>query len=135
MVARHDLVSRDVEVFVGVGGKLGKIVFGLVVFIFPAEPCHGDDVHDAGDGADLVAIVDGKKVGERNLVPRHDAKSGIRGALVDVKTAPDTQHDAQQEQGKRNAGDRQDAAPLVAKGGLGDKAGEGHGPLIRYFTF
>ena len=63
LVGWHDLIGRDLEVFVGVGGKLGEIVFGLVVFIFAAEPRHGDDVHYAGDGADLVAVIDGNEVG------------------------------------------------------------------------
>ena len=58
---------------------------------------------------------------------RHDAKGGVRRSLVNVEAAPDAEHDAEQEQRKRDAGDRQETAPLVAKGGLGDETCEGHG--------
>src|SRR5208337_2601911 len=70
---------------------------------------------------------DGKEVGERDLVPRHDAQSGVGGSLVDVETAPEAEHDAEQEQRKGDAGDRQQTTPLVAKGRLGDEAGDRHG--------
>ena len=73
LVGGHNLVGGDVEVFVGVGGELGEKVFRLVVFILAAEPGHGDDMHDSGNGADLFPIVDGKEVGKRDLVAGHDA--------------------------------------------------------------
>ena len=133
LVGGHDFVGGDVEVFVGVGGELGEIIFRLVVFICAAEPGHRDDMHDAGNGADLVAIVDGKEVGQRHLVPGHDAKRGIRRPLVDVEAAPDAQHDGEQEQREGDAGDRQQTAPLVAKRGLGDEGRDRHGER-RYFT-
>jgi len=78
-------------------------------------------VHDAGNSADLFPIIDGKEVGKRDLVTRHDAKRGVRRSLVDVEAPPDTEHDAEQEEGKRDAGNRQQTAALVAKGGLGTK--------------
>src|ERR1700730_4336171 len=127
LVGGHDLVGGDVEVFVGIGSELGEIVFRLVVLILAAEPGHGDDVHDSGNRADLFPIVDGKEVGKRDLVTGHDAKRGVRRSLVDIEAAPDAKHDAEQEERESDAGDRQQTAPLVAKGGLGDETGEGHG--------
>src|SRR5208282_48190 len=64
LVGGHDFVGGDVEVFVGIGGKLREVVFRLVVFILAAEPGHGGDMHDAGKSADLVAIIDRKEVRE-----------------------------------------------------------------------
>jgi hypothetical protein len=84
-------------------------------------------MHDTGNGADLVSIVDGNEVGKRDLVTGHDAKGGVRGSLVDIEAAPDTEHDAEQEERESDAGDRQQTAALVAKGGLGDEMREGHG--------
>src|SRR6266404_6777757 len=127
LVGGHDFVGRDVEVFVGVGSELSEEVFRLVVLILAAEPGHGDDVHDARNSADLFPIIDGNEVGERDLVTRHDAKRGVRGSPVDVEAAPDAEHDTEQEERKRDAGHRQHTAALVAKGGLGDETGEGHG--------
>jgi hypothetical protein len=106
---------------------MGEGVSRLIVLIRATEVGHGNYMHDAGNGANLVAIVNGKEVGERDLVTRHDAKGGIRGPLVDVKGAPDAEHDAEQEERKRDAGHRQQTAALVAKGGLGDEMREGHG--------
>jgi hypothetical protein len=84
-------------------------------------------MRDAGNGADLVPIINGNEVGERDLVTRHDAKGGVRRSLVDVEAAPDAEHDAEQEERKRDAGHGQHTAPLVAKGGLGNEMREGHG--------
>ena len=130
LVGRHALVCGHVEVLFGISGELGKKVFRFVVFVLAAKPGHGDHVDNARHGTHFVAIVDGKEVGERDLVPGHDAQCGIGSALVNVKAAPDGQHDAEQEQGERDAGNRQQAAAFVAEGGLGDKAGEGHNKNI-----
>src|SRR5712692_7976827 len=127
LVGGHDFIRGDVEVFVGVGGKLGEVVFRFVVLILATEPSHRDDMHDPGNRANLVAIINGKEVRERYLVTGHDAKRGVRRSLVDVEAAPDAEHDAEQEQRKSDAGDRQQTAPLVAKRGFGDEAGDGHG--------
>jgi len=102
-------------------------MFGLIVNVLAAEPSHGNDMDDAGHGPNLVAVVDRQEVGERDFVARHDAERGIRGSLIDIETAPNAQHDAEQKQGERDAGDSQEAAALVAEGGLGDETGEGHG--------
>src|SRR6202140_4086708 len=133
LVGGHDFVGGDIEVFVGVGSELSEEIFRFIVLILAAEPGHGDDVHDAGNGADLVPIIDGNEVGKRDLVTGHDAKGGVRGSLVDVEAAPNAEHDAEQEERKRDAGDREQTAALVAKGGLGDEMREGHGDR-KYFT-
>src|ERR1700678_4025470 len=121
LVGRHDLVGGDIEVFVGVGCELGKEVLRLVVFILTPEPGHRYDMHDTGNRANLVAIVNRKEVGERDLVSGHDAKRRVRRSLIDVEAAPDAEHDAEQEKGKGDAGDCQNAASLIAKSGLGDE--------------
>src|SRR5208283_5615275 len=127
LVGGHDLVGGDFEIFVGIGGELGEVVRGFVVNVGAPEPSHGSDVDDAGNGANLVAIIDGKKIGERDLMTSDDAQRGGGGSLVDVEAAPDAEHDAEQEERKGDAGNRQQTAPLVAKCGLGDEAGESHG--------
>lgn len=60
-------------------------------------------------------------------MPGHDAERGVRGSRVDVEAAPDAQHDAEQEQRERDAGNGQQTAPLIAKCGFCDEGGEGHG--------
>jgi len=67
LVGGHDFVGGDVEVFVGVGSELCEEVFRLVVLILATKPGHGDDVHDAGNGADLVPIIDGMKLASETL--------------------------------------------------------------------
>src|SRR5208283_546418 len=130
LLGRHVLVGGNLEVFVGIGGKLREIVLRLVVDVCAAEPGHGNDVRDPGNDADLFTIINRKKVGERDLVARHDAKRGIGGSFVDVEAAPEAQHDAEQKQRERDAGDGEQAAAFVAEGGFGDEGREGHGEVI-----
>src|SRR5208282_2457631 len=85
LVGGHDLVGGDFEIFVGIGGELGEVVRGFVVNVGAPEPSHGSDVDDAGNGANLVAIIDGKKIGERDLMTSDDAQGGIGCSLVDVE--------------------------------------------------
>jgi len=70
---------------------------------------------DSGNRADFVSIVDGKKIGERDLVPRHDAESRVRGPLIVIKAPPHANHHGEQKQSKRNAGNGEQTAPPVAK--------------------
>jgi len=74
LLRRHLFVGGDQHVFVRVSGELGEIVFGFIVDVFAAEPCHWNDMRDSGDRADFAAIVSGQEVGQRNAMARHDAQ-------------------------------------------------------------
>src|SRR6266849_6718106 len=97
LFGRHDFVGGNIEVLFGIGSELGKKVGRLVVDVLASKPGHGDDVHDSRDSADLVAIVNGQKVCERDFVAGHDAESGVGRALVNVEAAPEGQHYTEQQ--------------------------------------
>src|SRR3984885_12489717 len=135
LIGRHDLIGRDIKIFFGIGCELREEVLRLAVDVCSAKPGHWHDVYYARNRANLLAIINRKKICQRNFVARHDAERRIGRALVDIKTPPYAEHDAKKKQRECNTRDGQQTAPLVTEGGLRDEEGESHNGARTYSTF
>ncbi len=126
LLGRHLHVPKHLEEFLRIGSELREKILWFRVFVNSSKPGNRHHRHHSWHGADLLPVIAGQIEGQRNAVTDYEPFRRFGAALIEIKSSPDGHHEGEQEQRKRNAQHRENAAPFIAKRILRDKPGQRH---------
>ena len=112
LIVRNVHVSVHLENHVRVHREAREEI--LRILVSAAEPVADQDFAHAGNLADAIAVGFRQRLGERDLVARHQAQRLLGRGIAQIERVVNRDHHTQQAHGHRDAGDGQERPPAIA---------------------
>src|SRR5947209_7647103 len=77
LVGRHLEICQYLKNLLRVNGELEAEVLRLIVFVESTKPVPGADMHNAGNGPDLLPVITRKRENQRHFMPGHHPQLGL----------------------------------------------------------